>query len=322
MLQRFILLICLCFAAINAFAETNANPKPVTIRIGVQATGTLAWELAVLAAGKFPEFQIEQHDLANAEAGKIALLSGSVDMIVGDWIWAAKMRSEGNDFSFYPYSTTSGSLMVSANSAIKNINDLAGKRIGIAGGELDKNWLLLQAVAQEEKIDLSKVETVFGAPPLINEQLKQGRIDAALNYWHFGAKLEAQGYRQLINGGDIVKRLGINTTLPTLGYLFKQSWAQQNKAAVNALFKDATKARQTLCSDDNAWQKTIPLLQTDDVNAQKLLRQRYCDGDIKHWGDAERDALNRIYAVLKTVSQNKLTGKSEQLPTEMFWLAD
>ena len=91
-------------------------------------------------------------------------------------------------------------------SPIHSIKDLKGKRLGIAGGELDKNWLLLQALAQKEHLDLNaSVEKTFGAPPLINEQIKQNRVDAVLNYWHFAARLEAQGYRQIIDGRGILK---------------------------------------------------------------------------------------------------------------------
>ncbi|CAG7855815.1 hypothetical protein MCAMS1_00083 [biofilm metagenome] len=322
-MKRFVLVLYLCgyLYPLQTTATTTNTHLPV-IHIGVQATGTLAWELALLQSDNHAEFQIEQRPLANAEAGKIALQSGAVDMIVGDWIWASKMRSEGSDFSFFPYSTTSGALLVPANSAIKSINDLQGKRLGIAGGELDKNWLLLQALAQQEKIDLSAVDTDFGAPPLINEQLKQGRIDAALNYWHFGAKLEAGGYRQVINGREIIEKLGIMESVPSLGYVFKQSWALQKKPAVNAFLAAAKSARQALCSSEKDWQKIVKLLQTDDLKSQNTLRQRYCEGEIKHWGDNERNALGRIYALLKTLSQNKLTGKSENLPPEIFWRTD
>lgn len=321
-LISWLILGCISLPGLAGDVINAPKTTPDIIRIGVQAAGTLAWELAVLAADKQAEFQLEQRSLANAEAGKIALQSGAVDMIVGDWIWAAKMRSEGSDLSFYPYSSTSGSLLTPDNSAIRTINDLKGQRLGIAGGELDKNWLLLQALAQQEKIDLSKVETVFGAPPLINEQLKQNRIDAALNYWHFGAKLESQGYRQIINGRQIMQQLGISQTLPALGYLFRKGWAQQHKAALNAFFSAAKNARQALCTDNQEWRKIISLLQSDNAIIQNTLRQHYCEGAIKQWGDAEYQAADRVYMLLKTLSQNKITGKFEHLPDDLFWPAD
>lgn len=314
-----VLLLGLFLSTINGFASDKT-----TIRIGVQATGTLAWELsALLDQAKDPDFQVEMHPVATTEAGKIALQSGAVDIIVSDWIWVSRMRSDGGDFTFYPYSTTSGTLMVPENSPIHAIKDLKGKRLGIAGGELDKNWLLLQALAQREQLDLNaSVEKVFGAPPLINEQLKQGRVDAALTYWHFGAKLEVQGYRQLIDGKGILKGLGIQENISALGYVFKQSWAGSHKKVLDSFFQSSKKAKQLLCASESEWQKVIPLTQADDATTQAKLRQRYCEGNVMQWGIPEQQAAERIYTLLRTVSNNQLTGKSEHLQPGTFWSQD
>ncbi|WP_411726763.1 ABC transporter substrate-binding protein [Methyloglobulus sp.] len=313
-----VLLLAFCLIAINSFASDKT-----TIRIGVQATGTLTWELAVLQGenqAKDLAFQIETHPVATTEAGKIALQSGAVDIIVSDWIWVSRLRSTGSDFTFYPYSTTSGALVVPENSPIHVIKDLKGKRLGIAGGELDKNWLLLQALAQQEQLDLNvSVEKTFGAPPLINEQLKQGRVDAALNYWHFGAKLEAQGYRQVIDGKGILKGLGIQENVPALGYVFKQSWADGHKTALTEFLKASKTAKLLLCSSGPVWKTAIPLIQADDPTTQTKLRQRYCEGNVIQWGIPEQQAAERIYTMLRTVSNNQLTGQSEHLQPGTFW---
>ena len=311
-LKHFFMLSCLVIAG-NAFAAE----KP-TLKIAVQAGGTVEWELSALPADT--DFKIETIAVANAEAGKIALQSGAVDMIVSDWIWVANMRSQETDFTFYPYSSTAGALVVPENSLIHSVKDLSGKRLGIAGGELDKNWLLLQALAQKDGLDLNKtVEKTFGAPPLITEQLKANRIDAALTYWHFAAKLEATGYRQVIDGRGILKGLGIAENVPSLGYVFKQSWDAEHQTALNAFFKASLQAKKSICSDDTAWQKVIPLTKVDDAATQKLLRQRYCEGGVESWGDKEQTAAAQIYTLLKTLSNDQLTGKSETLPTGTFW---
>lgn len=311
-ITRFFMLMCLVMVN-NCFAE-----EKTTIRIGVQAGGTVEWELSALADSK--DFVLQTQPVATAEAGKIALQSGAVDMIVSDWIWVSSLRAQGEDFTFYPYSSTAGALVVPENSPIHSIKDLNDKRLGIAGGELDKNWLLLQALAQKESLDLNKsVEKTFGAPPLITEQLKQNRIDAALTYWHFAAKLEATGYRTVIDGKGILKGLGIAENVPSLGYVFKQGWAANHQSAVNAFFKASSNAKKRLCSDDAAWQKVIPLTKVDDAATQKLLRQRYCEGSVDQWGEQEQQAAARIYTLLKTVSNSQLTGKSETLQTGTFW---
>lgn len=300
--------------------------SPVTLRIGTLAGGTLAWELAVMKDEGLPTtaaFTVETVTLANQQAGKIALQSGSVDMILSDWIWASAMRDAGTDYSFYPYSTAAGGLMVANTSPIQALSDLQGKRIGIAGGELDKNWLLLQALAKQQTIDLAKVTTpVYGAAPLLNEQLKQGRIDALLTYWHFGARLEAQGYRQLIGGDELLRQLGIAGNVPTLGYVFRQSWAEKNQDAFNQFLTATQAAKKRLCDSDAAWAKVATMTDTPDPATQLQLRKRYCQGRIVAWGDAERAASQTLYALLHGLHDNKLTGPSAHLNQDVFWRAN
>lgn len=301
--------------------------EPTTIRLGILAFGTAAWEIEALKQGKLSEsadFKLEIHPMANPEAGKIALQSGAVDMIVSDWIWVSRLRASGEDFTFYPYSNTSGALVVAEDSPIRTLKDLQGKRLGIAGGELDKNWLLLQALVQkQEQLDLNaSVDKVFGAPPILNQQILNNRIDAVMNYWHFAARLEAQGYRQLIDGQGIIKGLGINESVPSLGYVFRHSWGESHKQAVKDFFKATRQARQMLCNSDAAWQKILPLTQTDDPAVQNKLRQRYCDGNIAHWGEKEQQAAKRIYQLLKDLSGNRLTGADADLQPGTFWAID
>ena len=313
-LNAFFISLCLLASANSAAAEKTI------IRIGVQASGTVDWELAALQENPQADFKLDIQHVANAEAGKIALQSGAVDMIVSDWIWVSRLRVAGSDFTFYPYSTTSGALMVAKDSPIHSVKDLNGKRLGIAGGELDKNWLLLQALAGQQQLDLNaSVEKVFGAPPLINEQLKQNRVDAALNYWHFAARLEAEGYRQIIDGKAILKGLGIEEAVPNLGYVFKQSWANEHKQALKGFFSAGKQAKNQLCTDDAAWKKIIPLTKVDDAATQAKLRQRYCEGGIEQWGEAQQQAAGRIYALLRKLSNNRLTGQADNLQPGTFW---
>lgn len=295
------------------------------IRIGAMASGTLAWELqAMKDQGLLDKasFDLEIIPLANQQAGKVALQANSVDMIISDWIWVSSMRSEGIPFTFTPYSNSAGGLLVATNSDIKDLKDLKGKKLGIAGGELDKNWLLLQVLASQQGLDLAQsVEKVYGAPPLLEQQLKAGRIDAILTYWQFAARLETEGYRQLLSGEDIIRQLGIQETVPSLGYVFRQDWADQHKTGLQNFLQLADKARNTLCSDDSAWQKVVHLTDSNEPATQQKLHDRYCDGRVENWSAKNQAAASQIYSWLNAISQNKLGGKSTQLQTGSFWFA-
>lgn len=304
--------LALIISSLILSSQSFADEKTV-LRIGVQTSGTLDWELNVLASS--PEFEIKTQPVATAEAAKIALQSGAVDMIVSDWLFVSQARNHGADFTFYPYSNTSGALVVPATSAIQNAKDLAGKKLGIAGGELDKNWLLLQAVGKKKVVDLNScVEKTFGAPPLINEQLKNGRVDAILTHWHFAENLKAQGYKQILSGHDLQAQLGITESVPTLGYVFKESWANQHKTALKAFFAETKDAKNSLCENEATWQKA-----TAKIDSAAVLRKPYCDGRISAWSQKNQQAAQQLYSVLFKL--NPKIG-NENLAAGTFWQAE
>lgn len=293
-----------------------------TLTVGALAYGTLNWELLVIERERLNSgFRLNVRKLASPQAAEIALQAGSVDLIVADWLWVARQRSQGADFTAVPYSLTHGALLVAPDSPIRSVPDLADKRLGIAGGALDKNWLLLQALARQQYgLDLAKVsQPVFGAPALLNQQLLQKRLDALLTYWHYAAPLEAQGYRRLLTGGELLKALGIDPPLPTLGYIFREALADQAAETLRAFLDAAFQAREAICSQAEVWQYVAPLTGQDDPKVQAVLRQRYCEGRIKHWGAEEIEAAARLYRLLAAIGGEQLTGPAKELPKGTFW---
>ena len=144
-------LVAVCAAVVLSLPVASAVCAADRIRIAAQKTGTLAWELDIIRAhglDKAANLDIQVVELATTEAGKIALRSGSADLIVSDWLWVARERSLGDKLVFYPYTSTLGAVMVPGNSTIGDLADLKGKKLAVAGGPLDKSWLMLQAVAR------------------------------------------------------------------------------------------------------------------------------------------------------------------------------
>ena len=171
------------------------------MRIGLQTTGTFAWQLDVIRRHGLADdagLDLKISEYASPDAGKLALNSGSVDLAVVDWLWVARARALGAKLLFYPYSSAVGSIMVKADSPLRSMGDLRGRVLAVAGGPLDKSWLIVQAAAIRQGIDLKHEATLeYGAPPLMFQKLQQGEAEASLNFWNFCARLEAQGYRRI-----------------------------------------------------------------------------------------------------------------------------
>src|SRR5262245_4182525 len=215
-----------CWLWLSGLASLTPEPALAgdTVRLAIQKTGTLAWEVDVARAhglDRAAGITIASTELASPEAGKIALRSGTVDIIVTDWLWASRERSLGADLVFYPYSSTLGAVMVPMPSPIRGLADLRGRKLAVAGGPIDKSWLLLQGAMKQDGIDLkTEAAIAYGAPVLLAEKTRQGEMDATLNYWNICAALEAKGFRRVAGVEDILPKLGAKGRSAMLGYVF------------------------------------------------------------------------------------------------------
>jgi NitT/TauT family transport system substrate-binding protein len=293
------------------------------IRLAVQKTGTLAWELEVIKAHGLDrklDLQIETTELASTEAGKIALKGGSADLMLSDWLWVARERSLGDDLVFYPSSSTLGAVMVPGQSPIKDITGLKGKKLAVAGGPLDKSWLLLQALARRSGLDLKKQATiVYGAPPLLSEKALQGETDATLTYWNFCADLESKGLKRAVAMGEVMQALGAKGPIAIVGYTFDGGWAARNRTTVDR-FLDATRqAKEILATSEAEWHKLARRIGTSDAGALAIHRQRYGEGIVRRaLVDEEADA-RALYLVLAEVGGTELVGPARELAPGTFY---
>jgi NitT/TauT family transport system substrate-binding protein len=294
------------------------------VRVGVLKFGTATWELVIAARhglGQSHGIDIEVVEFAAKDAAAIALQAGAVDLILTDWIWVAARRKSGADFTFSTHSGTVGALLAGPKSGVKTLADLQGKRIGIAGGPVDKNWLLLRAYGQKTLgQDLAQwAEPVFAAPPLLNELAKRGEVDAALNFWHYGARLKAAGFVELVRVSDILIELGFSGPPPLLGWTFKESWAVQDPARIGGFLRAMAEARQILATSDAAWDEIGPLTRAESPGILAALKTSYRQGMTL---GASADPAAAAQALLRAVSDYgglELAPLAEGVPDGTFW---
>jgi NitT/TauT family transport system substrate-binding protein len=316
-----LLSVTIIFLLLLSSTTLSATEK---IRIAVLKFGTVSWEMDVIkrhALDRTEGFELEVVELAGKQATMVALQSGDVDIAITDWIWVSRQRAQGKPFTFVPYSSALGALVAAPESAINNLSDLKGKRIGIAGGPVDKSWLLFQALAlREYDMDLKQAVTpVFGAPPLLNQQLKQGRIDAAINFWPYVARLEAAGMRRVIGVKEVARRLGIESELPLIGYVFDQRWAAENREALLGFVRATNRAKRLMKRSDPEWTALRPLMKAANEATFKALREGFRAGIPDHWGEKERADAEKLFAILHEVGGKRLVGDTSRLTEGTFW---
>ena len=294
------------------------------VRLGVLEFGTVNWELDVIRHHELDRangFTLEVKGYGGDQAARIALQGGEVDMVVADFFWASRQRSEGGDATWIPYSSSVGAVMVAADGGIESLADLEGKSIGVAGNPTDKGWLVVQALArQEHGLDLSRdASPVFGAAPLMTEKMRQGELDAVLNYWHFAARLEGEGYTRLIDYNEAARQLGVGLDVPQLGYVFSEAWAAAHTASVQGFAQASKAAKAILAESDAEWDRIRPLTRAEDEAVFAALMQRFRDGIVTEWGPAEKEAATEFYDILVELGGADLVGRATELVPGTFW---
>jgi NitT/TauT family transport system substrate-binding protein len=315
----------LLVAAVFAIGPTGPSRAAETIRLAVQKTGTFAWELAVVRAyglDKQADLAIEVREFASPEAGKIALRGGSADIIITDWLWVSRERGLGANLKFYPYSSALGAVMVPNGSPIRTLADLRGHKLAVAGGPIDKNWLLLRASLKQAGIDLKAEATIaYGAPPLLAEKTISGEMDATINYWNFCAAMEAKGFRRLAGVEDLLPTLGAKGRTAMIGYVFDEKWESTNRDAVARFVAVTRKAKEILATSDAEWERIAPLTGAPDAATLRAYRDRYREG-IPRRPIADEEADARIlFGVLAAIGGSELVGPAQELDPGTFYRA-
>jgi NitT/TauT family transport system substrate-binding protein len=306
-----------------ALLSSACGAEPV-VKAGVLKFGTVNWLLDVVQHNKLDEkegYRLEQVEFARRDATSVALLAGSVDTIVADWFFALRERSAGEQLVFHPYSRTLGALIVKADGPVKSLSQLKGLKIGVAGGPLDKSWLLLRAWSKQQGIgDIADfAEPVFAAPPLLAEQMRNGSLDAVLIYWHFAAKLEAAGFRKLYGVDDVMRGLGISEPPPLIGFLFRKPVSDEQEAKYAAFIQSLSAASEILLKSDEEWQRIRPKMAVKSDEEFAYLRKRFRQGRLPDGAPNLSGNARLLFETMSQTGGEKVVGKGVQFDPQVFY---
>ena len=324
MISRRDLLITTASATAALMCGAASAAERPGLTVGAVQFGTLHWLLDVIKERKLDAeegFELSPRMVATPGAANIALLGHEADIVVTDWFWVMRQRSLGGDYLFMPYSAALGGVIVPGDSPIKSVTDLKGKKIGVAGGPIDKSWLLLRAYGMKSGAgDLAAVATpVFAAAPLLNEQAAAGRIDALLNFWPFAVKLESTGYRQMIAVSQMMTSLGIENPLPLVGFVFPASLASDNRGLMQSFSRAVQKGQSILATSDQEWERIRPLMKASSDEEYRMLRTRYREGLLHSWNERDREAAQKLFAIVRETGGEEVTGAGVTFDPRAFW---
>jgi NitT/TauT family transport system substrate-binding protein len=307
-------------ASIPALGGVAAQPLPQnTVRLGFLPSGTVHWVADVIVRHKLDEahgFSLQTTRLANTEASKVALMGHAVDIAVSDWPFVASQRSHGGTLTFAPFSSSLGGIVVPGKSAVRSLRDLQGVRLGVAGGPADKSWLIVQAAARKEGIDLAKAAQLsFGAPPLLSATLAQGGLDALLTFWNFAARLQTDGFREALTVASCATTLGLASPPILVGYVFDAAWARAHQPLLDGFLAASKAAGALLTSQPAEWQKIRKLMDAPNDALFENLRARFLAGFAQPDADTLTAQANALLGLLAT----EHVSAAATLPEGVFW---
>ncbi len=323
-MRRLTRLLAMAWLLVAVPASAQPAALPV-LTIGVQESGTVQWEIETiqrLGLAAKHGFELQVRPLADSRAGQIALQAGAVDVILSDFVWVSIQRHAGNDVTMVPHSLAVGGLMLAPDSTMTEVQDLKGTTLAVAGGPVDKSWVVLQAYYNKlTGANLVDDVTVnYGAPPLVNELLAAGRVEAGLNFWHFNARAKAAGLTELLSVADMLTALGVAEQPPLLGWTFTDATAAAKATALIAFLDASFAAKAVLLNDDAAWEPLRALMgAADDATLFTQLRDDYRAGIVTRYQPDRMEAAAAAFALMAEFGGSELVGDTQTLAPGTFW---
>ncbi|WP_422732746.1 ABC transporter substrate-binding protein [Marinobacter azerbaijanicus] len=197
------------------------------------------------------------------------------------------------------------------DSYIRSVADLAGKRIGVAGGPDSKGWILLQKVAEQQGGSLTESADVqFAAPPLLSQALKRDQVDVIVTYWHFAARLMGEGgWRSAFGMADLLTAMNLDPNLPVLGYVFPADWAEDHRSLVDDFAASLRQAKAELAQDESHWQRLRPLMGNPQDGIFQALKEGFIAGTPAPQTDQRIADLHRLLTLTGADSDNLMSAE-------------
>ena len=140
-----------------------------------------------------------------------------------------------------------------------------------------------------------------------------------LNFWHYGARLQAAGMQSLIDVEAMLAGLGVTQPVPMLGWVFSETWAKSKPEAVRGFLAASYAAKRLLGRDDDEWVSIRALTKAGDEATLELLRDGYRRGIPQGLSSNGEPVATKVFEILEREGGERLVGDARKLLPGTFW---
>lgn len=249
-------------------AASSAAPKPAastaagpaTVKFGAIANASQSYVVRVMkdkGLDKKYGLDVTVVNLTNAQQQWTSMRSGDVDVASGSVLDLLRQRQAGLKAQAIRGSIAIGNEIVTLpDKPYKKLSDLKGARVGTPSATLF-DWMIVRAAGKKaENFDIGvDSKAANSSPPLLNEQLFKGQLDAALQFAPDNTlAAEAQGkLKKVMSLAEIMQEAGFDPQSFYLEFNVTEAWAAKDpggKAKLVAAIDDAINVLET---DDSVW---------------------------------------------------------------------
>lgn len=224
--------------------------------------------------------------VASPTASYTVMQTGDFHIGFGGWLSIAVLREKGfklsNVYSMVGYTVE---MMVRADSPLKNLAELKGKRLGLFGGaNAATTWLFRVLAVKFFGFDPTKEAKIhYGAPPLLIGMLDKRELDAVLILDPFITQLlETGNYRSIANLGKLWReKTGQHPML--VAVTVNEPWARANPEVVKRFVAAYKEALTYLKTRPEAWPEIAKAMRVKTEKGAKLLYERTESELITRW---------------------------------------
>jgi NitT/TauT family transport system substrate-binding protein len=230
-----------------------------TLRFAViGSAGQAAVPYAIQQAGLDKKYGINVETIDFAAPGQQYTLfrSDAADVAGGNFVDLLRQRKGGNAVqSVHGFQGYSNMFVVKPGSPVREFADLKGKKVGMFGTTF-LDWLIVRAAGKKAyAVDLqTDAMPVPGAPPLLNQFLAKGEVEAILQFSSLTLGPVARGEQRVVTDlPALMSAAGFGSDPFYVQWIITEKWVKANPEAVRKLPAMLNEAYAVLKRDDALW---------------------------------------------------------------------